>query len=128
MDLRYESVRIAEILLNRIKAYHLTKKDTDLLITYGNLSKQLDMGIRPRNLDRPLGDLSDYCIEACNLPRLSALVVNQSDYMPGDGFFTYFYAGSPHEKWESIFIHELNSIKKSRNWHKLAESLHITIL
>ena len=127
MSLRYESVLIAKILLNRIKRFQASNDDSDLLITYGDLSRKMDIGISPRNLDYPLGELSEFCTHECSLPKISALVVNQDSYLPGDGYFKYFYPGSSSDTWISLFLHDLNAIKDEKCWEALAESLHIEL-
>ena len=125
--LRFESVLIAEILLKRLSRYSQTGEDADLLITYGDLANEMNIGINPRNLDHPLGDLSDYCVHECSLPKLSAIVVNKDEYIPGDGYFKYFYSGISREHWEQLFLAELTLIKEEKNWNLLAEKLHINL-
>jgi len=105
-------------------AYVLSKQCLDNetpIITYGDLAKRLSRPINPRNLDQPLGQLSDFCKEN-DLPLLSVIVVNQDTYFPGSGFFKYFFPQAKITEWEKIFIEQLNIVSSHRQWGKLANS------
>jgi len=90
------------------------------LITYGDLSRQLSAYISPRNLDHPLGQVSDFCKEY-GMPLLSVIVVNQDTLRPGDGFFKYFFPKAKRSAWDEIYIQQLSLVKAYKQWDRLAD-------
>ena len=94
------------------------------IITYGDLAKRLSPDISPRNLDQPLGRLSDFCKEV-GLPLLSVIVVNSDSYFPGSGFFKYFFPHAKQHEWEKIYIEQLNHVASYRQWDKLLDSTRL---
>lgn len=85
------------------------------LITYGDLSQKIDNCISPRNLNHPLGTLSEIALEN-GFPRISAIVVNQETLMPGEGFFNYFANGIAESEWESFWKEDIEKIYNCTNW------------
>lgn len=114
-------VEIAKILLNIL----LYSKE-EPLITYGELSRRLPFPINPRNLDQPLGTLSDICSEN-RMPLISTIVVNQDTLMPGNGYFRYYFPGAKEQDWDRIFIEQYNRIKEFEQWEDLADLLGIEV-
>jgi len=90
------------------------------IITYGDLARKLTIPVTPRNLDQPLGRLSDFCKEN-GLPLLSVIVVNQDTYFPGHGFFKYFFPQAKTIEWEKIYIEQLNLVASYKQWDELAD-------
>lgn len=97
---------------------------SDLIITYGGLARRLPYEFNPRNLDMPLGTLSDICKEI-GLPLISTVVVNRDELMPGPGYFKYFFPTAKISDREGIFIKEYNRVKGCRDWTPLANELGI---
>ena len=112
-------VDVGRILLERIKA---AVNDEDFLITYGDLAGKLRYEVNPRNLDHPLGELSDLCKEL-ELPLISTIVINKESYQPGAGYFKYFFPGTREEDWIGIFNEQYELVKQCRDWTPLAEEL-----
>ena len=113
-DLDHSIIEIIEKL-----ARHCVEHETPLF-TYGDLSKQLSATISPRNLDRPLGQVSDFCKDY-GMPLLSVIVINQDTFRPGDGFFKYFFPQSKRDDWDAIYIQQLDLVKAYKQWDKLAD-------
>lgn len=112
-------VAIAEVLLNRLK-----ENREKALITYGDLCKQIGNIIIPQNTNGYLGDLSSWCHEF-GAPMISALVVNQREYMPGSGFFDLYeeeYGIKVLDK-EKVFRDELKKVRSYDAWQEFAEYL-----
>lgn len=95
--------------------------DKNEIIQYGELANMLSSPINPRNLDRPLGCISDACKEN-GLPLLSVMVVNKETLMPGPGFYKYFYPGLKKEQWVEKFVEEYNKVKTFKNWDKVLDA------
>jgi hypothetical protein len=112
-------VDVGEILLDHIEN---CEDDDDLLITYGEVARRLPYEFNPRNLDSPLGTLSDTCKDM-GLPLISTIVVNQEEKMPGVGYFKYFFGERKKLQWVDIFIEQLNRVKECDDWTPLAEEL-----
>ena len=112
-------VDVGEILLHHIE--HIGKYD-ELLITYGDVAKQLPYAFNPRNLDHPLGTLSDYCKDL-GLPLISTIVVNQDEMMPGTGYFKYFFPSAKVSQRPDIFMEQYMRVKACWDWSPLAEEL-----
>lgn len=96
-DLDELCINIIEQLLLELKI-----NNEKALITYRDLAEKLAFDINPRNLDNPLGVISDYCKEQ-GMPLLSTLVVNKETYMPGAGYFKYYYPNKKKNEYEAIF-------------------------
>ena len=98
------------------------------IIQYGELAKLLSPPMEnPRNLDRPLGCISDACKEN-GLPLLSVMVVNKETSMPGDGFFKYFYPQLKSEQWIEKFIEEYKKVQQFDKWNKVLDAFCINKL
>lgn len=91
------------------------------IIQYGELANMLSSPINPRNLDRPLGCISDACKEN-GLPLLSVMVVNKETLMPGSGFFNYFYPHLKRTQWDEKFIEEYKKVQAFKNWDKVLDA------
>jgi hypothetical protein len=105
----------------------LLKNDPEhALITYGLLSEKLSTKINPRNLDYPLGIVSDVCKEL-GMPLLSTLVVSKSTYMPGTGYFKYYYPDAKEAEYNNIFKRNVKEVREYKHWHELAEGMGIKI-
>jgi hypothetical protein len=115
----YRVIEIARVLVKR-----LLDNEEEILITYGDLAKQLPFKINPRSLSNPLGTLSEIC-QYRDMPLISAMVVNKAHNRPGAGFFEYFFQGKPEDEWDKIFFKELQRIKKYKHWDKLLKNLGI---
>ena len=84
------------------------------LIYYSGLAQEVGMS-NPRNLDRPLGQLSDIC-KVNGLPLISAIVIPlNGDPIPSAGYFKYFFPNLPRNKWEKSFIEERNKVYQKAN-------------
>ena len=98
------------------------------IIQYGELAKLLSPPMEnPRNLDRPLGCISDACKEN-GLPLLSVMVVNKETSIPGAGFFKYFYPQLKREQWDEKFIEEHKKVQQFDKWNKVLDAFCINKL
>ncbi|EMS74034.1 hypothetical protein [Ruminiclostridium cellobioparum] len=105
----------------------LLKNDPEhALITYGSLSEKINRKIGPRNLDYPLGIVSDVCKEL-GMPLLSTIVVNKKSYMPGEGYFTYYYPDVKETEYDNIFKRNLKEVREYQHWDEFAEAMGIKI-
>ncbi|MDQ0246141.1 5-methylcytosine-specific restriction protein A [Bacillus fengqiuensis] len=103
------------------------------VIQYGQVSKQLEklsppIVIPPLKLNEPLGAISEMCIER-GLPPLSAIVVNQDTYLPGDGFFTYVagllgYPDLKGNEWEVFYEEQREAVFQIQNWDGFLHSFY----
>lgn len=112
-------VAIAEVLLKLLKE----NKD-NALIPYGDLCDQIGNMIIPRNTAGYLSDLSNWCHEF-GAPMISVLVVNQREYMAGNGFFELYeqeYGIKVVDK-EKVFRDELKKVRSYDAWQEFAEYL-----
>lgn len=107
-------IEVATVLLK----YIIEKNE---LITYKELTNRLSISVNPRNLDHPLGCISNACKEN-GIPLLSVMVVNQETLMPGPGFFKYFFPGLKREQWDEKFVEMYHQVKKFRQWDKVLEA------
>lgn len=112
-------VDVGKILLHHIE--HVGRYG-DLLITYGDVTKQLPYEFNPRNLDQPLGILSEDCSEL-GLPLISTIVVNQDEMMPGAGYFKTFFSGIKASQRPDIFMEQYSRVKACHNWAPLERKL-----
>ena len=110
---------VGKILLNHMER---NRKYGDLSITYGNVALQVSSNFSPRNLDSPLGELSELCKDL-DLPLISTIVVNQTTMLPGDGYFKYFFSGLGKSKWKKIFDEQHELVLACEDWSPLAEEL-----
>lgn len=117
----YSVLCIAEVLLNI-----LINSKEEPLITYGELARNLPFDINPRNLDQPLGILSDICKDY-QMPLISIIVVNQDTYRPGNGYFKYYFPGTKENEWDRIFIEQFKRVKEYTNWKTLTEILGLKV-
>ena len=90
-------------------------------ITYGDLSNRMKNPINPRNLDRPLGIISNACKEN-GLPLVSVMVVNKDDMFPGPGFFKSFYPGLKRDEWEACFVDMYQKVTKFKHWNDVRKA------
>lgn len=79
-----EHVALAEQLLLCLK-----EDRNKALITYGDLCERAGDVVTPRNCGQYLGVLSEFCYDN-DMPLISAMVVNQSEWMSGNGFFKLY--------------------------------------
>ena len=103
------------------------------VIQYGQVSKQLEklsppIVIPPLKLNEPLGAISEMCMER-GLPPLSAIVVNQDTYLPGDGFFTYVagllgYPDLKGNEWEAFYEEQKEAVFQVQNWDGFLHSFY----
>ena len=95
------------------------------LVTYKELSEYFGNAIAPRNTGGPIGMISEACSQA-RLPMLSAIVVNSSTGMPGEGFFTLFkelkgeMQLKPWDEWQQ----ECEKIWAVKDWESLMDALN----
>ena len=114
MEWRIEDIHvdILEVLLNV-----LLEEKEKALITYGDLCERIGNTIGPRNIAGYLGDLSVWAREM-GAPMISVLVVNQKEFMPGNGFFDLYeeeYGKKVVDK-EAIFREELQKVRTYKDW------------
>lgn len=88
---------------------HVLKGET---VTYGLLASELPFPMNPRNLDHPLGVISDACKEN-GYPTVSAVVFNYQTLVPGNGFFQYFYPASKTKAQREAKFKELVKVIRS---------------
>lgn len=100
----------------------IAKKGQGPCITYGELSKNLNNAITPRNLNKPLGELSDLAIKH-GFPRISAIVVNKDTCFPGEGFFNEFAGGIPMNQWEIFWKQDVENIYACNNWDDFIKAI-----
>lgn len=112
-------VDVGRILLDYIQN---SNKDDYLFITYGDLAKKLPYEFNPRNLDRPLGALSDYCRDL-GLPYISTIVVNQDTLMPGVGFYKEFFPATKESEQYKLAFEQNKLVRQCRDWTPLAAEL-----
>ena len=95
------------------------------LITYKELTDSFGNIISPRNTGGPLGVISEVCSQA-GLPMLSAIVVNGSTGIPGEGFFILFkeLKGEMHLKPWDEWLQECQKIWAVKDWEPLIDTLN----
>lgn len=108
--------KIANILIE------VAKKGPGNYITYGELSRKINNCISPRNLNHPLGTLSDIAMDN-GFPRISAIVINQNTGMPGEGYFRYYAGGINDDQWEKFWLKDLTLIYNCKNWDEFIKLL-----
>lgn len=101
---------------------HVINNRKNPIITYGTLAAKISEDLNPRNLDTPLGNISDVCKEN-NLPLISSVVVNKATRLPGDGFFDYFFGERPMSEWENIFQKCESEVKNCNAWKDLLSAI-----
>lgn len=92
------------------------------LITYKELCRRVGFPSDPRHIEKYLGFVSFACREN-GLPLLSALVVNEQNMIPGDGFFKAYFPGrrmKENEK-DELFMQIYNEIREYPHWDKVLE-------
>ncbi|CAM4081218.1 HNH endonuclease [Bacillus manliponensis] len=115
--------RISEILVAYAKRGEL--------IEYGQLSKEIGGAVSPVQLNKPLGVISEMCIER-NMPPLSAIVINRNSQMPGEGFFTYIaplmgYTNLKGSEWDNFYYEQRDKAFEYGNWDALLSGFHETV-
>ena len=109
---------IVKILLDEIRG-----NGNLVSITYGQLAERLIPKINPRNLDHPLGQISDFCKDN-DMPLLSTVVVNQDNLLPGDGYFKYYFSNAKADQYKKIFLEQKKYVVDF-DWTKLSKILGI---
>lgn|SRR5690554_3657098 len=98
------------------------------LITYGYLAERTGNQVTARNTASYLGDLSTWAHDE-GAPLLSALVVNNKEYMPGNGFFDLYteLTGIKVAVKDTVFESELKKVRvyKMRDIFALSFGLNI---
>jgi hypothetical protein len=91
------------------------------------LADQIDNLVTPLNTSTYLGDLSTWAYEN-GAPMISAMVINQKQLQPGNGFFILYHdlTGKNIGDKEAVFRSELKKVKEYGQWDKFALSLGIT--
>lgn len=122
---------LKKIPVNRGVAISLLKyvidNQDDPVITYGDLTKKLPFNYNPRNLDKPLGVISNACL-ANDLPPISSIVVNKGTRLPGSGFYREFYSGSSVDKWKDIFEKNKFAIANCAVWNEFLEAINGSLI
>jgi|GEM_PF-4170142 Methylated DNA-protein cysteine methyltransferase len=120
IEVTYLHKLIIEQLLNKVE-----NDRGNELITYGELSKRIGGKPTPRNLAKPLGEVSTICKEN-NLPLITAIVVNGDTMLPGDGFIKEFFdhIKDPIQK-ERQCIKCINEVIAYNKWEDLEQILKI---
>ena len=84
-------------------------------ITYKELSQLCENKIHHRNLDEPLGEISNLCSEN-GLPLISSVVYNKNENRPGSGFFKYFFPQLSEKDWDKEFVKCVKQVKACKKW------------
>ncbi len=110
-----------ESLLHRISQIIIEHAEKREVIEYNQISKKLDGAISSVGLNKPLGEISQRCIDL-GFPPLSTIVVNHDTRFPGEGFFTWVAAqmGYPnliHSKWEEFYYEQEQKVFDCMNWN-----------
>jgi len=105
---------IAEVLVNKTKERKI--------ITYGELSNELDKRIIARGLPVRLTQINDYA-EVHNVPLLSAIVVNSRNREPGDGFFEKYAPHMQPNQWHRFWQEKLEEIWNYEEWDKFLNQI-----
>lgn len=92
------------------------------LISYSDLIKRMKSDMNPRNLDKPLGELSSFCKEN-GMPLISSIVVNKDTLMPGAGYFKYYFPGLGEKEQLERYFEELKRVQEYDNWSALPAML-----
>lgn len=123
IELNELQVKMAEILLRSVKA-------NEKYLEYNELAKQINENYNPRNVGKPIGEISKLCHEL-GLPLLSAKVVSKGKELAGNGFFGLCedlgidFDGTSKEEY---FHRELEKIRECTDWQILANYLNIDIV
>ena len=96
---------------------YVIKNPVNPCITYAQLSRLCQGKVHYRNLDEPLGKISDLCI-INNLPPVSAVVYNQNENRCGAGFFKYFYPHLPECDWDKQFVECIKQVMDCDTWEE----------
>ena len=112
-------IALAEVLLENIN-----QEKNNAMIKYKDMCEKANNIIDPRGSAGYLGDLSEFCYEN-KLPLISAMVVNEKEYMPGAGFFRLYtdLTGKEVEDKNELFKSELKKVREYDNWNKLINLL-----
>ncbi len=102
---------------------YVIKNPTNPSITYAQLSRLCQGKVHYRNLDAPLGELSDLCV-LNNLPLISSVVYNQNENRCGAGFFKYFYPHLPEKDWDKQFVECVNQVIACKDWENFLKFLN----
>ncbi|MFD0769767.1 HNH endonuclease [Bacillus sp. CGMCC 1.60114] len=118
-------------LLYRISELLVECAKSGKVMEYGQLSKELGGYISPIQLNKPLGAISEMCIER-NAPPLSAIVISRNSQMPGEGFFTYIaplmgYGNLKGDEWDHFYYEQREAIFQYRHWNDFLSSFHETV-
>lgn len=116
-----KAIEVAEALLKLIA-------NRMRLTTYGELSDMTRSKPSPYYEMRMLLDAINKRCDKLGLPYISAMVVNKSTGLPGEGFRDLcidYFGYDPEMTTEEIFEEELDRIGKCDEWYKLADYLGI---
>lgn len=109
-----------ELLLRHISQIIIEYAKRNEVIEYNQISKSLKGAISPVQLNKPLGEISQRCINL-GFPPLSAIVVNHDTRLPGEGFFTWVaaqmgYSNLIPSKWEEFYYEQEQKVFNCTNW------------
>ncbi len=101
----------------KLLEHYLENEDDEnrVLITYGDLCKKLSFDMNPRNIERPLGNISFACKDN-GLPPISALVVEKDGMMPGPGFFKAYCPGVKGNDRINVWMDIFQKIRAYNCW------------
>lgn len=94
---------------------YVIKNQKNPCITYGELSRLCQGKVHYRNLDAPLGEISDLC-KLNNLPLVSAVVYNKNENRPGTGFFRCFFPQLKEKDFDEKFVVCTKQVIACREW------------
>lgn len=94
---------------------HVIQNPKNPCISYGDLSKLCQGKVHYRNLDAPLGEISELC-RLNKLPLISVVVYNKTENRPGTGFFRYFFPQLPEKDWDEKFIDCTKQVMACKEW------------
>lgn len=110
---------IVEILIVEIER---EKDKEQVSIKYGRLAEMLVPKMNPQNLNIPLGKVSDFCKEH-TMPLLSSIVVNDRNYLPGPGYYEYYFPSAKSYEDQKRIFKEQRSCVANFDWSRLKELL-----
>lgn len=99
---------------------HVIRNPQNPCITYSDLSRLCQGKVHYRNLDAPLGEISELC-KLNDLPLISAVVYNKAENRPGAGFFRYFFPHLPEKDWDEKFVECTKQVMRCKQWQNFIE-------
>lgn len=121
MDFKRYHYDTARILLDTI----YTTAGSNPIITYSTIASQTNRHLF-KEVPYDIGDLSIFCFDQLGLPMISAIVVNDTTQMPGQGFYALWkdlYGFSRENTF--IFKSEMEKIIMCKDWYKLEDALNL---